>query len=520
MKKLMVLVAIVLWLGWPSPCGAQTAQNLEQENAQLRHRLERLENALEDLKNAPAAQKAAAGAAPANQDIEALRQQNAQLKQRLEKVEAALNAKSAKVTPVAAAPAAETKAAPPAPAPAPTAVKPVAPAAAEAKPATPAPAVPPAPVPPAPVVPAPAPVKKGVLSSLDIDLYGIIKGDASYDSSRVTPGNYVLYVDPQTHGQDNEFNMTANQTRLGLNIGGPKSETMEAAGKVEVDFYGNGLGENKAGVQLRHAYLTLLWPQSHVSLLAGQTSDVVSPLVPSTLNYTVLWDAGNIGYRRPQFRLTEDLPLGEKALLKFEEAITRSIGRTDLTGSESGEDAGFPTAQGRVSLKLPLLGPTPTTIGVSGHYGQEEYDLNTTGDRVLFDSWSANVDLTQPICTWLLLQGEFFTGSNLGVYLGGIGQGVNTTTREEIASTGGWAAATIGPFSQFTFNVGGGLDDPRDSEVPAGGRTFNTAAFGNVIYAWNKHTQVGLELSHWETQYKGGHAADDVRVQMSFLYSF
>jgi hypothetical protein len=271
---------------------------------------------------------------------------------------------------------------------------------------------------------------------------------------------------------------------------------------------------------MRHAYVTLEWPKSKFSILAGQTSDIISPLTPNTLNYTVLWDAGNIGYRRPQIRLTQTVPIGEKVSVKFEGGPVRTIGRTDPTSSESGEDAGFPTVQGRVSATFPVLGPKPTTVGVSGHAGQEQYDLDATGKHVNLDTWSVNLDVTQPICSWLTLLGEGFYGRNLDQYFGGIGQGVNTTTLKEIDANGGWIAASLGPWSKWSFNVGAGLDNAGPDNVPTGGRTHNSSVFGNVYYTWNKNAQFGVELSQWNTQYKGSGDAEDLRAQTSFLYKF
>lgn len=240
--------------------------------------------------------------------------------------------------------------------------------------------------------------KKRLWSSLDIQFCGYVKTEASCDDSRTTAGNFVVWVDSEaTNNNDDEFNLTANQTRMGFNIVGPTSDTMKTSGKIEWDFYGNYASENKSKIQLRHAFMTLDRPEDHFSILAGQTSDVFSPLVPTTLNYTVLWNAGNIGYRRPQIRATKTMQYDKTATLQFQGAIARTIGQTDPTGSESGEDAGFPTLQGRISLTTPLGGPKPTTIGVSGHWGQEEYDLDATGRNEDFDSWPINLDITHPI---------------------------------------------------------------------------------------------------------------------------
>lgn len=376
--------------------------------------------------------------------------------------------------------------------------------------------------------------KKPLWSNLDVQFYGFIKADAAYDTSRVTAGNYIVWVNRETTNRnDNEFNLTANETRLGFVVNGPKNGTIETSGRVEFDFFGNYAEENKAKIQMRHGYLQVLWPQSRFSVLAGQTWDVISPLNPSTLNYTVLWDAGNIGYRRPQMRLTKELTLSPpQTTLNLQGAIARTIGR-DVIGagapSESGEDAGFPTLQGRAGLTFPWLQAGPTTVGVSGHWGHEQYDTSAAGANRDFDSWSINLDVQQPICKQVTIKAELFVGENLGTYFGGIGQGVRavkdvngvtTGYDREIGARGGWCAATVGPWDKLTVNAGIGIDDVDADDVNTGDRTLNRCIFGNAIYALNKHTDVGVELSHWSTDYKGSGDADDVRLQASFKYKF
>ncbi len=370
--------------------------------------------------------------------------------------------------------------------------------------------------------------KKSILSALDIELYGYIKADASYDTSRTTTGNYALWVDSDAlNKEDNEFNMTANQTRFGMRIAGTEDEEMKTSGLVEIDFYGSNAMENKAKIQMRHAYLKLDWPEDNFNIIAGQTNDVISPLSPSTLNYTVLWDSGNIGYRRPQIRLTKSFTLNSDVALTLEGALARNIGReNDLTpATESGEDSGVPAIQGRTSLSFPFFGYKPTTLGVSAHCSKEEYDTSANGSNGKFESWSVGLDLTQPFNSWLTIKGELFTGRNLDTYLGGIGQGVNTDKTKsiyykEIPSTGGWVAASLGPWDRWRFNVGMGMDDVDSNYVNTDDRILNRSVFGNLIYSFNKNTEVGFELSQWHTEHKDQGNADNLRAQMSFLYKF
>ncbi len=352
--------------------------------------------------------------------------------------------------------------------------------------------------------------KKPVWSNLDLQLYGYVKADASWDSSRVNAGDYILWVD-QDGDDDDEFNLTARQTRLGLRIKGPEEDGLKTSGLVEGDFYGSG-AENKPTFMMRHAYMTLDWPDDHFSILAGQTSDIISPLWPDTLNYTVDWDSGNIGYRHPQIRLTKEMPLSDDLNLSLAGGISRTIGDSFLP--ESGEDSGFPTLQGRVGLTFPFFAYKPTTVGFSGHWGEEEYGSKDV------DSWSLNVDVTQPVNEWLAIRGEAYCGSNLDDYFGGIGQGVNPVTLSGIGDKGGWVAATIGPCDKWAFNTGVGIDDPDNGDLNADARTLNRSIFTNAIYSVNSNTKVGVELSEWRTEYKGGGDADDLRLQTSFIYSF
>jgi hypothetical protein len=366
--------------------------------------------------------------------------------------------------------------------------------------------------------------KKVVWSDLDVQIYGILRLDSSYDTSQVEPGNYIKWVKSEKDNKnDNQFDMTANQSRLGLKINGPENDQLKTSGLLEVDFYGGG-EENKATIKMRHGYLKLEWPNDRFDIIAGQTWDVIAPLNPYTLNDTVMWYAGNIGYRRPQLRLTKSYSLGNDVDLKLEGALARTIGRkASFTGAiDSGSDAGFPCMQARTSITFPWFGPRPATIGVSGHWAKEEYDFNNITPIInkKFQSWSINLDLTLPINKWLAVKGELFNGENIDAYAGGIGQGVNLTTYREIGSKGGWVAAELGPWDKWRFNVGVGVDGVDRSDVKTGDRLRNRSIFGNVIYSINKNAEVGFELSDWQTDYEGPGDADSLRAQTALMYKF
>jgi len=374
----------------------------------------------------------------------------------------------------------------------------------------------------------PAPGKQSAWSKIDVQLTGYIKLDAAWDSNRIYPGNYALWVaSQQGRGADSEFNMTANQSRICLSLAGPEAAGAKTGGWIEADFYGAGASEaNKPDLMLRRAFVKLDWP-SGFSLLAGQEWDVVSPLIPETLNFLALAQAGNPGYRRPQIRATQVIGAKEGTRVKLETALTRTI--SDLTpvagGIDAGRDSGFPTVQGRVSVSVPRPATGKDfTVGLSAHYGQEEYDLATTGvRRKYYDSESVNLDVTIPVNTWLGVQGEVFTGENLSTYVAGIGQGVlnaGTADGRSVETKGGWFAATIKPAGQWRFNVGSGCEDVDNDDIAAGGRGLNRSVFGNAIWSLSSNLDVGCELSHWFTDYKQQTDADAVRMQTSLIYKF
>lgn len=370
--------------------------------------------------------------------------------------------------------------------------------------------------------------KKPVTSSLDITLYGKIKWDAAYDNNRVSTGNFIRWVEStEGRGHDDEFNMTGNETRLGMKLSGPDFGEAKTSGLVEIDFFGGG-AENKSNPMMRHAFVKLDWPEKKFNILAGQYWDIISPLNPTTLNYAVQWWVGNIQYRRPQIRLTKSMNLAEDVDLKLEGGLFRTIGdAAAFSPGDTGEDAGYPHVQGRASICFPFWDAGKrTSLGVSGHYAEEEFDYNFQGNSEDVESWSMCFDLHMPWNDWISHKAEYYIGENMDAYLGGIGQGITVTTIgplvniEEIRSRGGWYAMALGPWDGWRFNLGASADKVSDPDIVAGARSSNFSAWGNVLYSVNKHVTVGLEVSRWRTAYKGQRDGDAFRVQTSFIYKF
>lgn len=363
-------------------------------------------------------------------------------------------------------------------------------------------------------------------AGVDVTPYGYIKLDASFDSALTNDGNFVYTVEKYDEGEEqSEFNMTAKQTRVGLKFKGGGSDALDLSGVVEFDFYGSA-SENKPNPMLRKAYM--IWKTEHVDILAGQTSDVISPIVPTTLNYIVLWKSGDIGYRRPQIRLAKVVEVGGGSQMGFEVAATRSMG----SQPGGGESVGAPAFQGRISFAIEIMG-YPAAVGVSGLAGREQAawtdSLGSTIERELDQSVIA-VDVALPIGHMVSLKGQYFTGKNLTHYLGGVGQGIAVVPSDsardyeitEIEASGWWAQLTFKPVSDWQFNVGAGMDDPEIPEDDVAGNQYekNTTYYGNAIWSVAPAASIGAEYSMFETEYVDGESYENSRVQLSFMYKF
>ncbi|MEC9485880.1 MAG: DcaP family trimeric outer membrane transporter [Prosthecochloris sp.] len=356
------------------------------------------------------------------------------------------------------------------------------------------------------------------------ELYGFARLDASYDTGALQTGNIALWA-CAGGSDDGKWNISANASRLGLKLHGPDSKTMKLSGRVELDFLGGG-AENQSNPRLRHAYATLSWPKHGLSLLAGQTWDLHSALIPPVSDPALLWGAGNTGMRHPQLRITRKFDLQENGRLEGAIALARAIGENndaaESYNTDPGEDADLPVLQARLAYIKPLQSGQQLTIGVSGHYGEEEWDITPTGQSIDVPSWSCIAELGIPLSRTLALQGELFTGTNLDDHAGGIFQGVSTngSTAREIRSSGGWGAFVWQATAHTRLSFGGGIDNPRDGDLADGDRCENRALFTALRTALTPHLVLGAQVAHWKTRYLGGDDAGVLRTQSSLSYLF
>jgi len=325
--------------------------------------------------------------------------------------------------------------------------------------------------------------------------YGMIKASVSLDTNGSTnpgSGDYVTSV--ANADTDGRTSMTARDSRVGgtLDMGAIK-------GKIEIDFHGETAAPNTGDVLFRHAYLTLDLGKN-MTLLAGQTDDVFSPLCPNTLNYTVGWNVGNVGHRSPQIRWTwaPETGLIEGVAVALSDPNSALIVMPDLQAR-----VGF-----RLSQRL-LLGGS-ILIGKT--------DIGAAGEEDIF---GLGVDVNAKLSEKLKIVGEWHTGKNLINYMGNVG--VQYTNAQDIGDDSLWVAVDIKLKDNLAVNAGWMFDSNDEDDLPgiAGNNPEdNSCIFGNIIWSLNENTDVGIEVSKWETEYELGQVQDNLRIQGSLIVRF
>jgi hypothetical protein len=372
--------------------------------------------------------------------------------------------------------------------------------------------------------PAEAPPPKEVQpTETRLRFYGFVRHDVIVDDSRMDSAQSPLFVLSEADGTENRhhFTMHPRLTRFGIDLFGPQLPPAGHArlgGRIELDFQ-NGGRESRAIPRFRHAYLTLTW--RNTSVLAGQTSDLISPLFPSVNNDTLMWAAGNLGDRRGQIRGTfQSTGPRLQVSLAGSLGLTGAVDQLDLdeNGIRDGEASGLPNVQGRAGLTYPA-GGRRFALGLWAHRGEMETTTAIAG-RTDFSSQAVGLDAELPLGRRFVARGEAWTGRNLSDIRGGIGQAVNRTTGRGIQSRGGWAEVGGDVTTRYSVFAGITAEAPDEDDVPQGGRTRNGAWYIVNRVSAGRPFVVGADYLRWRTEYAGLPDGTDNRVNAYVIFNF
>ncbi len=342
-----------------------------------------------------------------------------------------------------------------------------------------------------------------------ISLYGFLQANTVYESGANGGVFWTEKVPSKAEDGEGNFAFNVNQTRIGFNLSGPQTEGSGAdvSGKFESDFANNN-NRNNNGVgsfRIRQSYGQVKFKDLGLTMLLGQTNDLIGSMTAPTLNQAALKHSGSIGTRRPQVRLTQ-------ALGPVEIAVAATDDRA------SGANSVLPAFQGSAKLKIPAAWAGEKQnleLVLSGHYAKEEPALPgeepEDGKPKYPSSWSGVTSLALPVISIIGLAGEVFYGQNLNNYSNGsIGLSGTATGGEPedgIQSLGGWGAVTIKLPANLSLIGGLGIeaiDENREKKSAPDkdpNPNKNMTIFGNLRYNVSPSAFIGLEYAYMKTDY-------------------
>ena len=242
---------------------------------------------------------------------------------------------------------------------------------------------------------------------------------------------------------------------------------------------------------MRHAYVDI--PLGPIDLSAGQNADLILPLTPTMLNYSVLYGSGNLGFRRPQLNMHY-----RSGPYRLSLGLGRNLSDDlDGDGITDGDASGLPALQCRLSMRSATTDDkSSVTMGVSGHYGR----CSCPNDNTHYANWSLGFDALFELGPKLGLAGEAFWGENLRQFGGAIYQ---TDRLSGLHSHGGWLDLRFKAAQRWRLATGAGFEqiESGDLEGSTNARSRNTTLFFNGRYRATSDVDLGLEISRHQTHY-------------------
>jgi hypothetical protein len=312
---------------------------------------------------------------------------------------------------------------------------------------------------------------------------------------------------------------SAARTRLGFNLSDISKEgEPEIAGKFEADFagssnFGNYNGSDK--FRLRQSWGSVKFKNIGLTLLIGQTDNLMAPLDPPSINPGSLANVGNMGNRVPQIRLTQALGPVDISIAATHDRVRE--------GNDHRPPAS-PGVQGRLGLKLPAAWAgekANIATGITGHFAKEQSANQNDENREERgpESWSLGLDLSLPVMSALTFTGEFFMGQNLRNYDASLGLHIQSSNsvdypnyenvqKNGIQSIGWWGAIE----AKFPANISGatgiGMETLADGSIISVKPTStsdkpesNMFVFANLGYNFTSTTKLTFEYLRLATSY-------------------
>ncbi|MEZ4462499.1 MAG: hypothetical protein R3E66_22795 [bacterium] len=326
---------------------------------------------------------------------------------------------------------------------------------------------------------------------------------------------------------DTSLNLTARQTKFGLQTFTRLDPDTTLSGLLEMDFFGlhenaGPAGSIQSAPRLRLAYGKLA--HGRWDLRIGQDWSVVTPRLPTSSAHMVVVlhsFGGAVWNRLPQVtgRWT-----GEGT---FHAGVAVSAARphsgdatavlTRFEGPDPGSLSSLPAAQARVFFVAPHV-----EVGVAGHFATERY-ATTDADKSI-PSWLGSADLNVDLKP-VNFAGQGYCGQNINGFFSRAGVKATldamdaVTDVEGLRACGGWLEAklALGP---ITAVVSGSVEYGEEELFRDNAAFKQWDAFGGIAYRPWKPFEVSLEYLHTTTSYKNAADGNNESIALTGRFFF
>ena len=319
---------------------------------------------------------------------------------------------------------------------------------------------------------------------------------------------------------------TLRQSTLGLLFNGPLTVGgAKVSGSVYMDFFGGSSASLNHSVRLRTAEIDLDW--TNTSIMFGQAKPMISPRDPDSLaqvGVSPLTGAGNLWLWQPQARIEQRMKLGNNTGFRVQAGVFQT---SFLNGTPDPSGYGPTTDPPRTEYSRPGVEGRFELWRRWGESGRLEIagGLHVNSNHVGSFSLPSDVysvDWFYRPVSKIEFSGMFFHGRNVAT-LGALRQGFTALPDGNlipVRSNGGWAQVRVPITSRLAFNLYGGQQDDRNSDLIYGNISKNQAYFGNVMYRLAPNVIVSLEGGQVRTTYMqiGNRLNDHYDLAIAYLF--
>lgn len=342
----------------------------------------------------------------------------------------------------------------------------------------------------------------------EVNLYGYIRADASYQAKGASTMYNNISAVPLEHTaeeaqQKDRLHSTVNVTRLGLNFKTP-SDAGEVGGKLEMDFFG---GATRDQFRIRHAYITLdQW-------LIGQTwSTFIAPeYYPETVDAGTF--VGGALQRSPMLRYSDKLSANTSFAVAIEDPKYTAT-------SDPDNEMRMPALVGRLNHKF------DNGSLLSGRTFMAEKKTSTDKQW----AWGVGLGGKYQLSPQTFLKADYYHVKGDGRFLLWANNSYVIDDQNNIQSNE-FDTISAGITHQFNSQLRSTLgygymkakDDNRFAEIQKNNLTQNKELWQgwiNAMYNPYKPITLGVEYVYGERETFDGRNGIDNRVNMMATYDF